>query len=93
MAEKRRFHKGKFRNFIIIFNRSLLNLVFLLIISGVIFSGCVESQKSEKEAKTMVYGYISTIVLDKKDTEFVDLEDNYDTYEIESIHDDLSNYA
>ena len=34
--------------------------------------------------KPIVYGYITTISLDKMKTELVDLDDNYDNYEVES---------
>lgn len=72
--------------------------ILLLISLTISLSGCVESpapvESPKPESTTdfghtfrklnpIVYGYVTTITLDKKGTELIEFDDKYDKYEIE----------
>ncbi len=55
-------------------------LILMLLGIAMAFSGCIDSPTP----KPVAYGYITTITLDEMETELIDLDGNYDKYEVET---------
>lgn len=55
-------------------------LILLVIVLSIAFSGCINPLTSE----STTYGYITTIALGEMKTELIELNDEYDKYEVET---------
>jgi hypothetical protein len=60
-------------------------LILLVIVLSIAFSGCINSPTYESTTyESTTYGYITTIALGEMKTELIELNDEYDKYEVET---------